>query len=278
MMVTAWLSSYMCECVYLNRRGVFVIDKHLVVHGILIMGIANKVFIVQCVSCEFDNNFSVFCLSSFVLGEAVLNVPKRHGRPPFWKIPSRICETLVERRGVRLLQYKVKRNLNNNLPALLLLNVFAFQYSTVTLPDVVCDRLFFFCLCVVFYIRLCGSWRCCCCCKFLCVYERQIVGSLCCLSAVCLVREHDDKARKRKSNRFETFSQYCKVLVEQFHVFIHGMLQFLSCVHCECMGVESAWNGWHGNWFEKKKFFCGIKYNEKGVSILFFYLGWKVSN
>lgn len=43
------------------------------------------------------------------------------------------------------------------------------------------------------------------------VYERQIVGSLCCLSAVCLVREHDDKARKRKSNRFETFSQYRRV-------------------------------------------------------------------
>lgn len=226
-MVTAWLSSYMCECVSEQKRGFCHRQTSCRCRSWNWSWELNKVYLLFSVSCEFDENFSVFCLSSFVLGEAVLNVPKRHGRPPFWKIPSRICETLVERRGVRLF-YSTSKTKSQQQPTS------TSTFECVRFSVLYCNfawcglwsSLFLF-VCRILYVSVVHGVVVVV--VNFCVYERQIVGSLCCLSAVCLVREHDDKARKRKSNRFETFSQYCKVLVEQFHVFIHGMLQFLSC-------------------------------------------------
>lgn len=144
---------------------------------------------------------------------------------------------------VRIVSYIYKstysytcKNLNNNLPALLLLCVLAFAFVSEkrsTLPaDVVCDRLFFRLFACTLHFSLS------CCCKFLtrvCTYVRVYIRDrLLAVFAAFLNAWYVNtmiKQERGKSNRFETLfaSQYCN----KFHVFLYVCvyvhLQFIAC-------------------------------------------------
>lgn len=160
-MMTASLSSRcscVCVCICAQKRG-FCHHKHLVVHC--------EQSTVSLVN--LTTKFCVFCLVFYVctyLERPYSTFQNDMDDLHFEKYQAEYVKLQQSDEVYDSYSTKVKRNLNNNLPALLLLNVFAFQYSTVTLPDVVCDRLFFIFFCFVCRVSIrlsCGSWRCCCC-------------------------------------------------------------------------------------------------------------------